>query len=113
MSEKNVGITVDQLADLMKEMRKPVITEADIRKEAGRKQMAQQELAAAEERDEALRLRQENCSHAHWDGKSRCVHVKNESHNYMLCQFCQKIIRPGVEPHLFNRHLQTFQPAIF
>jgi hypothetical protein len=62
--------------------------------------------------DEDRKLReQEACSHVRRDGTTTGVYVQDG--NYILCQQCQKVIRPELEAPLFNRLLQLATPAIF
>lgn len=113
MSEnKNIsGVPADQLKDILstviQEARKPIITDADRRKEAGRLQMKEQELQNMRDRDAALEQKQRDCSHSHRDGTTRTVRVKpGVGSFYRICQVCQKMIYPSVEYALFIHHEQ-------
>jgi hypothetical protein len=115
-NEKSTGIDADQLqqilATVIAEVRKPaeLTEEQKAAKEQDKEMRAQQALLALEiqrnrERDQAA------CLHQRRDGTTPAVYVANG--NYMLCQHCQKIIRPEVETELFNRLMQLQTPAVF
>lgn len=70
-----------------------------------RRQQAELVLMEAENKRRA----QEACSHMRRDGSTPSVYVQDG--NYLICQHCQKIVRPEVEPDLFNKLFQLTQSA--
>ncbi len=107
--ESNVTVSVstmkDMLIEVLKEARKaPELTEAELAElesaQSMRKERAELELARMETR----RQEQEYCTHMRqgiYAGTTSAVYVENG--NYMICQQCQKIVRPDQEPALFRR----------
>lgn len=114
MSEnKNAGgIPADQLKDILstviQEARKPIVTDADRRKEAGRLVMKDQELENLRAKTAAEEQRQTDCSHSHRNGSTRTVLVQPgpPGSPYRICQFCQIIIRPETNRAMFLYHEQ-------
>ncbi len=50
-------------------------------------------------------LNQKLCTHRRRDNTPRTVHVQNNPKSggeFMVCQKCQKVIRPETDPALFN-----------
>ena len=105
------------------EAKKTVLTDAEKARieqdQQNRKELAANIVAEIENK----KMRQRYCSHMRtglWSGQTRAVHVENG--NFMICQGCQGIIRPGTEPEgykgtdifdnaLFYRLLQASQPV--
>lgn len=119
MSEEKqavISMTADDFAKSMESVmlsvleaaRKPVLTEqqkAEIEaRQEERKENAEKERVR---RDNLKRVRRA-CTHHRRDGSCRAVYVKGcgdptlpdgtGSGNFFICQACQAIIRPGVEP---------------
>lgn len=120
MAEKPVvALTADDLKDVLRtvieETRKPVVTEADERMLEQR----QQERAASVSQIEDLRKNEEwiqnkICSHRRRDNTPRTVlnnFPANSGGTFMVCQKCQKVIRPETELDLFNS-LMVDQSAV-
>lgn len=109
MSEPKVAITASDLRDILmsviQEARKPVITEKELREIAQLQEERKQNAANVKlERENRMNLRK-NCSHFRRDGTCRAVYVKGsgpDSGNFMICQFCQGIIMPGVAPAKYD-----------
>lgn len=105
-----IGLTAEDLKDVLKavieESRKPVVTDRE-QKEIETRQHERQ-LSV----DQLLEMRRNEewiqnsvCSHRRRDHTPRTVHVRNEPKSggeFMVCQKCQKVIRPELEPALFN-----------
>lgn len=115
-NEKSTGIDADQLQQILStviaEVRKPpeLTEEQQAAKKQDAEMRAQQALLALE----AQRVREREqaaCLHQRRDGTTPAVYVADG--NYMICQHCQKIIRPEKEADLFNRLLQLQNPAVF
>jgi hypothetical protein len=104
MSENKVAITVDQLKELLTEMRKPVLTEKEIRAEQEFQEDRRRTHAEQLEIMRNTEMRQKYCSHKHRNGTSRMVNVNLGE--YFLCQLCQKIARPDTDPQIYNEHIQ-------
>lgn len=100
--------------------RKPVLTEEEM---SHREQTRQSRLAHEEinrKKREQLTLRQQVCSHKHSareNNASFCVLVNDSINQYIFCQQCQIMVKPGVAPQenpgrfvystdMFNRLLQ-------
>lgn len=114
-TEATPGISAEQLKDILKtfveESRKPLPpTEAQLReielKQEERK--ANAEMVHEENRNRAWR--QKTCNHMQNNGrdgsKTAAVYVDGVDEKFLICQRCQKIIRPAQEPDLFNHHFQ-------
>lgn len=120
MSEnKNAGgVPADQLKDILstviQEARKPIVTDADRRKEAGRQAMKLQELENLRAKEAAEEQRQADCTHSHRNGATRTVLVRPGAGTaYRICQFCQIIIRPETNRAMFMHHEQHSALDIF
>jgi hypothetical protein len=108
-NEQPLAIRPSELAELVRtivqEVKKPdPLTPAQIREieQAQEYRLSNSEQVKAEaEQKTAFK---EICSHLRKDGTARVVYVQNQ--NYLLCQKCQKVIRPEKEPELFNRLFQ-------
>jgi dTDP-D-glucose 4,6-dehydratase len=105
-SEKQIGISKDDLLEILKEVRKPVKTEAELREE-------QQKKADRETMGELLKQQEANrvanqaaCLHTRRNGTTPAVFVADALGGYFLCQHCRKIVRPREEPDLFNKLMQ-------
>lgn len=97
-----------QLLELIKELRKPPEPTEDERaaKEAKiqhRKELAQRVLETAANK----KLEQDMCTHLRRNGTPLGVYVQNG--NFIICQGCQKIIRPEEDVNLFNKHFVIVQ----
>lgn len=93
------------LRTVIEEARKPVVTEHQIKELESRQQDRARGAAQVEEIRAAEEWNQANCSHRRRDNSPRTVHVQNNPKSggeFMICQKCQKIIRPEVETALFN-----------
>lgn len=112
----------DLLVTVMEEARKPVITDEMKRKQAADAEARKSNAALVLAEEEKKRNFQRLCSHMRRDGSTRAVYVVNG--NFMICQACQAVVRPGVRPDnyngrdiydndLFNKLFQLSQPAIF
>lgn len=99
-----ITFTADQLTAMLRELRKPpeLTEEQQLHKQqevAMRKQMAQE----VDQRNRNRKLEQDMCTHMRVeDNSTRTVYVQNG--NYLICQACQKIIRPEEDVRLFNIH---------
>lgn len=103
-----VKFTQSQLLDLIKELRKPADLTEDqkAQKEAeiqGRKELA----TLVHERAKLKKLEQDMCTHMRRNNTPLGVYVENG--NFIICQGCQKIIRPEEDVNLFNRLFVTCQ----
>lgn len=109
MSKEAVSLTVDQLKELLTEMRKPVLTEEDIRRIETKKQEAADGAENERQRRETARANIRNCGHMKdfpWNNQPAAVYIKPVagtdpcakdplSGNFFLCQHCQARIHPG------------------
>jgi hypothetical protein len=104
-----MDLNANQLAEVLRtviaESKKPADpTPEELAQKAAdrehRKQMAQLQQRREDERSRE----QEACVHCRLDGTTTGVYVQNG--NYIICQQCQKIIRPETELQLFNRLMQ-------
>lgn len=113
MSDAKVALTAADLKEILKtvveEARKPVITQKDQREmeeaQEARKRGKEQE----DERVANEELTQRLCTHRRRDNTPRTVHVQNNPKSggeFMICQKCQKVIRPELEPALFTSLIQ-------
>jgi hypothetical protein len=108
-SEKQIGISKDDLLEILKEVRKPIKTEEQIREE-------QQKKADRETLGELLKQQEANrkadqaaCLHTRRNGSTPAVYVADAKGGYFLCQHCRKIVRrhgEDAEPELFNKLMQ-------
>lgn len=100
--EAPVQFTQEQLLALLKELRKPAdLTEDEkARKQADfENRLHQAELV--KNTADRKRIEQEMCTHMRKNGSTLGVHVANG--NFIICQGCQKIVRPEEDVALFNK----------
>jgi hypothetical protein len=114
-SQAMPAMSTDQFLELVKELRKPADPtpeqQAAIEQDK-RDRQTQAELSL--QIQDNRRAEQEACSHMRtgvWAGTTTAVYVQNG--NFLICQQCQKIIRPENEPQLFNRLIQSQAQANF
>jgi hypothetical protein len=105
----------DMLVEVIKEARKPVVTEKELRDQ---EQLQQERLANAanvkQERQNRINL-QKTCSHMRRDGSCRAVYIKGsgaDSGNFMICQYCQAKVHPFERPANSTSD-DIFDPALF
>ncbi len=113
MSDVKAGISADQLKDILAtviaEARKPVITDKEIREEEQAREARRANAEASKQEAANKKFMQDTCSHLRRDGSCRAVFVKGSGpdvENFLICQFCQCIIRPSEKPELFNKLFQ-------
>jgi hypothetical protein len=88
-----LSLTFEQLKELLLEAKKPVVSDADKKKiEAAQEERKANAEIITLERAKKL-YEQQTCGHYRRDGSSRTVYV--EHGNYLICQKCQDVIRPG------------------
>lgn len=98
-----LSLTPEQLMEMIREMRKPSDkTPEQLAKEADDKQRRADQAQLVHIRNEN-RVREQNmCPHLRReDGSARTVYVQNG--NFIICQECQKIMRPETDLQEFNR----------
>lgn len=92
------GMTFEQLAYFIQEMKKPdADTQAKLDEEKKRKQKERDEMVAmAIAEDEAIRARQSACAHKKENGRTAIVPAGNDGQGMYLylCQHCQKVMPP-------------------
>lgn len=129
MSKEAVSLTVDQLKELLQEMRRPVLTEDDIRRIEQKKRDAEEGAALEAERREMARRNIQLCGHMMefpWNNMPAAVYIKPVSGvdpcskdplsgNYFLCQHCQARIHPGqpVEGFSYDSVRDVFDTETF
>lgn len=99
-----ITFTADQLTAMLRELRKPAEPTED---EKARKQGEidrRRDLAQLEHtKNDNRKMDQEMCPHTRFeDGSSRMVYIPNG--NYLICQYCQFILRPEEDVKTFNLH---------
>ena len=114
--DKQVAVNAEDLKDILSsvlaEARKPVVTEAERKAEAERLAGRELQRAQLKEQMENEIAFQNACTHFHGgSAQSHAAYVQNG--NFIICQRCQKIIRPETDAALFNRLLQSIAPAVF
>lgn len=131
-TEKGISLTAEDLQKLVatavaaavEATRNPALTDKQ-KKEIQDAQDARVESAASiRQLQAAKRLEQQVCSHMRKNGSTRAVYVENGQ--FMICQSCQAVIRPGVAPEgvqnymgyiysdeIFYRLMQSTQTADF
>ena len=110
--EKKVALTAADLKDILKsvieETKKPVITEQQEREMQQRQEERAASVAQIEEMRKNEEWQQSVCTHRHSTkngGAPRVVQVNNDARSggvFMVCLRCQKVIRPELEPALYN-----------
>ena len=120
MAEPKVTLGVEELKDVLTtvlaEARKPVVTEQQQREIAEQQEARARGAEQAEELRKTEEWNQAHCSHRRRDNSPRTVHVNNNPKSggeFLICQACQKIIRPEEEPDLFNSLLVDQSPVIW
>ncbi len=121
---KTVNLTTDALKELVSsavtaavaEARKPVVTEADQKRIEQQQEERRANAADIKKQAEHKALVQKLCNHMQDRGRdasrTACVYIpptlpENDNGNYLICQACQKIIRPkGEDLQIFNQHFQ-------
>jgi RNA polymerase-binding transcription factor DksA len=111
-SEMVKELVAAAVAAAVAESRKPLpLTEEQESAKQQNMEMRRQQAELIKADEARKKLEQEACSHTRRDGSTTGVYVQDG--NYIICQQCQKVIRPEVEPALFSRLLQLATPAIF
>jgi hypothetical protein len=110
--EKKVGLTAadlkDILATVVQEARKPIVTEQQEREIAQRQEERKQSVEQIEEERRNDEWQKKVCTHRHSmknGGAPRVVQNNFDAKSggtFMVCLRCQKVIRPEVEPALYN-----------
>lgn len=91
-----------QLLELIKEMRKaPEPTEEEQARKKADLDARKDQALLVKEIAERKRIDQEMCTHMRRNGSTLGVHVPNG--NFIICQGCQKIVRPEEDVALFNK----------
>jgi hypothetical protein len=86
------------------ELEKITIEEKRAEQEVRRVQIQQEQQTRAETARQQIqiienkRAGQKICTHKHKKGETHCVFITDDLGGYIICQKCQAIIRPGVEP---------------
>lgn len=118
MSQEKASVNISN--DQLQSMLEAVITAARQAPEPTEAEKAQiaQSLIDRKQQAELVHIQaqnkkaeQEACVHMRRDNTCAAVYVANG--NFMICQHCQKIIRPETELTLFNRLFQLSQPVTF
>lgn len=102
--------------------RTPVLTDAQKREIEDRQQERKENAEKERQRQKHVKAVRRACTHHRRDGSCRAVYVKGcgdgplpdgtGSGNFFICQACQAIIRPGVEPENYGG-LDIFDDALF
>jgi hypothetical protein len=107
MSEKEkIGLSKDDLLEILKEVKRPVKTDEQIRAEEQAKRDAEALAESMREVERQKKADQDACLHARRNGSTPAVYVSDPLGGYFLCQHCRKIVRPNEEPDLFNKLMQ-------
>jgi hypothetical protein len=103
MSEK-LTLTKEELQELMAgvaasvaaEMKKPVITEEQMKEVEAAQDRRREEAANFQAmKDAEKNTRLSICTHSNRNGTSACVPVKNGDRvNFIICQHCQLVVKP-------------------
>jgi DNA-directed RNA polymerase subunit RPC12/RpoP len=101
-TESLKDIIAGVVESVMKEAKKPHITDEE-KKRIDEAQQNRIESAASvrEEIEQKKYFQEEQCGHKREDGTNVCVYVNGS--NYILCQRCQFKIFPEENPKLFNQ----------
>lgn len=110
------------MLSVLEAARTPVLTEAQ-KKEIEARQEERKENAERERQRRANLMRvRRTCTHHRRDGSCRAVYVRGcgdppaadgtGSGNFFICQACQAIIRPGVEPKNYGG-MDIFDDVLF
>lgn len=115
MAEKpTVALSGDQLQELITAAiaaakQPPAPTPEELAQKEQEREMRRQQAELVLLEAENKRRAQEACAHMRRDGSTPAVYVQDG--NYIICQHCQKVIRPAAEPDLFNKLFQLGQSA--
>lgn len=91
-----------QLLELIKELRKPPEpTDDEKARKATEIQNRKDQAELVKANAERKRIEQEYCTHLRKNQTTLGVYVQNG--NFIVCQGCQKIIRPEEDVNLFNK----------
>lgn len=101
-----VALTPEQLQEVLRtvlqEARKPADLTPEQKAAEDTKKQHRKELALlVHQQNENRKIDQEMCTHLRRNGSTTGVYVQNG--NYIICQACQKIIRPETETAMFNK----------
>ena len=112
LSPATVSVLKEMLVSVLQEARKPADpTPEELAARESDREMRKQTALQALGVQQSKIAEQEACVHLRRDGTTTGVYVENG--NYIICQQCQKIIRPEKELALFNKLFQMTNPAIF
>lgn len=119
VSEPQIVITPstfkDMMLEVLKEARKPVVTEKELREQAQlQDERVQNSANVKQERLNRIHLRK-TCSHMRRDGTCRAVYIKGsgpDSGNFMICQYCQAKVHPSAAPKNYDGE-DIFDGALF
>lgn len=110
------------MLSVIEEARRPVLTEAQKREIEARQEERKENAEKERQRQKHVRAVRRACTHHRRDGSCRAVFVKGcgdpnlpdgtGSGNFFICQACQGIIRPGVEPPNYGG-ADIFDDAVF
>ena len=110
--EKKVGLTAGDLKDILRtvieEAKKPVVTEQQEREMQQRQEERKLSVEQIEEMRRNEEWQQKMCTHRHSaknGGGPRVVQNNFDAKSggvFMVCLRCQKVIRPEIEPELYN-----------
>ena len=110
------------MLSVIEEARRPVLTDAQKREIEDRQQERKENAEKERQRQQRVKAVRRACTHHRRDGSCRAVYVKGcgdgplpdgtGSGNFFICQACQAIIRPGVEPENYGG-LDIFDDALF
>jgi hypothetical protein len=117
LAPEQLAMVQEMLKTVIAEVRKPPeLTEEQKAEKDQQVAMRRQQAELALARMEMKKSEQEFCSHMRRDNTSHAVLVNLGpvcGGEFLLCQGCQKIIRPNEDPQTFTRLLALNAPADF